>query len=134
MQRMDCEGYAKFYSEGFMPLVMEITDENISTSFGIAKLYSLAHYYELNGDLLSDPQMIFMVVDNRKDEKDFENISIFPQAFQQDNLGIFEESILIKNKKADSFKKTWQDGHASFANDWLRNISRQGFLKQDLHK
>lgn len=41
----------------YMPLVIELIGEQVSTPFGIGKLYSLAHYYEQNGDLMRDPEM-----------------------------------------------------------------------------
>jgi len=112
-----------------MPLVIEMVGENIQTQFGAAKLYSLAHYYVQNGDLMRDPEMVFIVVDNRKEKKDFENILVIPQMYQQDNLGIYEESINIQNGKLSCYKKFWHNGHCKFAAEWLRNISRQGFLQ-----
>jgi len=112
-----------------MPLVIERIAENIMTDFGAAKLYSLAHYYEQNGDLMSDPQMCFLVIDQRTQTKDIEHIFIYPQMYQLDGLGIYEESILIKDNRVIGCKKAWQDGHCGFANLWLNNIRQQGFLK-----
>ena len=129
LSKPDSENYAKLQSEGFMPLVIEMVGENIETPFGIAKLYSLAHYYEQSGDLMRDPEMVFIVVDNRKEKKDFDNIFIFPQMYQQDNLDIYEESVNIKDGKLTTYKKLWHDGHCKFASQWLKNISQLGFLQ-----
>ena len=42
-------GYLNITSDGFMPLVIERLSE---------KLISLSHYFESNGDLVSDPDMV----------------------------------------------------------------------------
>jgi hypothetical protein len=73
--------------------------------------------------------MRFIVVDNRRDEIDFEMIAVYPQMYQQDNLSIYEESIRIENGIITNFIKRWQVTHCIFANTWLRNINSQGFLK-----
>ena len=117
----------KLISDGFMPLVLEQIGENISTPYGNAKLFSLAHYYEQNGDLMRDPEMVFIVVDNRIEKNDLELIGIYPQMYQQDSLGIYEESVNIEHNKLTTFKKLWQDSHCNFANMWLKNISQQSF-------
>ncbi|HVM86688.1 MAG TPA: hypothetical protein VMT76_00775 [Puia sp.] len=129
IDKMNNEEYLKLSAEGYMPLVIERIAENIMTDFGAAKLYSLAHYYEQNGDLMSDPQMCFLVIDQRTQTKDIEHIFIYPQMYQLDGLGIYEESILIKDNRVIGCKKAWQDGHCGFANLWLNNIRQQGFLK-----
>jgi len=112
-----------------MPLSVEIIDDNIETPFGLAKLVSIAHYYKQNGDMMCDPEMVFLVVDNRKGETDYGGIYIYPQMYQQDSLGVFEESMVIKNRTLTACKHHWQDGHCGFANLWLKNILQQGFLK-----
>ena len=116
-------------STGFMPLNMEKLEENILTPWGVAVTYSLSHTYLQNGDLMRDPEMVFIVVDNRQNEKDHKEIAIYPQMYQQDNLGLYEESVTIENGQIKSFIKTWQNGHCNFANLWLKNIRAQGFLK-----
>ncbi|MBN8837200.1 MAG: hypothetical protein J0I09_08075 [Sphingobacteriia bacterium] len=54
--------------------------------------------------------------------KDFTMIAIYPQMFQQDYIGIYEESIYIEDNKVTTYKPTWQSGHTAFANQWLQNI------------
>lgn len=125
---MKGEQHIKLFSEGFMPLSMERLEENILTPAGVGTIYSLCHYYKQNGDLMRDPEMIFIVVDNRRDEKDMKAVHIYPQLYRQDSLGLYEESIRIDNGLIKSFIKTWLDGHCAFANQWLRNIQVQGFI------
>ncbi len=129
LTKLGKQQHVKLESTGFMPLDMEMLQENILTSWGVAASYSLCHSYLLNGDVMRDPEMVFIVIDNRKSEKDFDELAIYPQMFQQDNLGIYEESITIDNGQIKSFIKTWQHGHCNFANIWLKNIKEQGFLK-----
>ncbi|HMH32126.1 MAG TPA: hypothetical protein VK543_03800 [Puia sp.] len=121
--------HIKLAAEGFMPLTVERLEGDILTPYGTGTLYSIAHYYFQNGDIMSDPQMVFIVVDNRKDENDFAAVGIFPQMYQQDNLGLYEESAQIESGKLTTYNKLWQPGHCRFANLWLRNIKQQGFLK-----
>ena len=129
LKKIHDKEYIKLTSEGFMPLSIECIEQHITTPFGVAKLYSVSHNYEQAGDLMRDPEMVFIVCDTRKDEKDYENIAIYPQMYQQDNLGLYEESVHIKNGQLTTFIKTWQHGHCGFANIWLKNIQQQGFLK-----
>lgn len=129
MKKLKGEQLIKLYSEGFMPLSMERLEENILTPDGVATTYSLCHYYKLNGDLMRDPEMVFIVVDSRKDEKDIKAVHIYPQLYRQDSLGLYEESIRMENGMIKSFIKTWQADHCAFANRWLRNIQMQGFIR-----
>jgi hypothetical protein len=128
LKKLNSRQHLQLVSDGFMPLIMERLEENISTPWSLATTYSLAHYYEQNGDLMRDPEMVFIVVDNRFDEKDMQAIGIYPQTFQQDNLGLYEESARIENGELTKYIKVWQSAHTSFANIWLKNLQQQRFL------
>lgn len=128
LKKLNEQQHMKLYSDGFMPLIMERIADNIITTFGDGRLYSLCHYYEQNGDLMRDPEMCFIVVDNRKEKNDFDAVGIYPQMYRLDSLGLDEESIIIENGKITNCIKIWQKGHCSFANIWLKNIREQGFL------
>jgi len=65
LRRLDGKEHLQLTSDGFMTLTMECIEENISTPFGIGKLYSLCHYYEQNGDLMRDPEMCFIAFTRR---------------------------------------------------------------------
>jgi hypothetical protein len=129
LKKMNCKEYIKLVSENFMPLSIEQIEGQINTPWGVSKLYSVSHTYEQNGDLMRDPEMVFIVRDKRNGEKDYDNIHVYPQMYQQDNLGLYEESACIQNGQLTTFIKTWQHGHCSFANMWMKNIQQQGFLK-----
>ena len=129
LDRLGRKDLIKLEVVGFMPLNFEKLEENILTPWGVAATYSLSHSYVQNGDLMRDPEMVFLVIDNRKNASDFEDISIYPTMYQQDNLGLYEESVTIANHQIQSFIKVWQYSHCNFANLWLKNIRAQGFLK-----
>ena len=124
LQKIKEQEYIKLRVEGFMPLSLERLYK-VETPFGTGNVYSLNHTYEQNGDLMRDPEMCFIVVTG-VDEHD---TSIYPQLYRQDNLGLYEESVQIENGHVIGYITIWQHGHASFANQWLKNIQSQGFLK-----
>lgn len=130
MDKMGIEEYRQFTSGGFMPLTMEqITGaECISTPYGAGQRYSLYHHYLQNGDVMRDPEMVFIVIDHRKDVKEYALAAVYPQLYRQDGLGIYEESITIENNRLTTYKPARQAAHCSFANQWLKNIKWQGFI------
>jgi hypothetical protein len=129
LKKLNGRQHLQLVSDEYMPLILERLEEDILTPWGVATAYSVAHYYDQNGDRMRDPEMVFIVVDNRTEEKDMQAIGIYPQTFQQDNLGLYEESARIENGELTKYIKVWQDAHTSFANTWLKNIRQQGFLK-----
>src|SRR5438034_11501007 len=69
--------------EGIMPLSVEITERNIDAPHGKGYLISLAHYYKQQGDMLRDPEIVFLVVDNRKEPGDLDMLGIWPAEYTQ---------------------------------------------------
>src|SRR6188508_3414085 len=84
LQKLNGKTDLKIIREGFMPLVLEKLEINIITPFGNGITYSLSHNYVQNGDLMRDPEMVFIVIDNRRNETDYKDITILPQMYQQD--------------------------------------------------
>lgn len=110
-----------------MPLTIERIG-NIYWENG--QLVSLCHYYQQNGDLMQDPEMCFVFVDQReKDKTAYEKVMIVPYLYQQANLGIYQESMLFKNDVVVHCDTDLQAEQTNFANQWLQNIVEQGFLK-----
>lgn len=128
LNKMKDGQYLKLNVAEFMPLTIERIADNVTTPWGAGALYSLCYYYEQNGDLMRDPEMCFLVVDNRRQAKEYDAIAIYPQQYLQDNTGTEEESIRIESGKLTTYLKTWQSGYCSFTNLWLLNIRQQGFL------
>lgn len=113
-----------------MPLVLERIGERILTPYGYACHYSLLHFCKQMGDVMRDPEMRFIVVDQRlADTVAYEKVKIIPSMFQQDNAGLFQESVLIIDNVTKKYAPQMNADHAAFANLWLANIKSQGFLK-----
>ncbi len=90
---------------GFMPVHVERIGEWD---------YSIAHYGELNGDRMRDPEMVFHV-----DHK-----NVYPIYWRNDYVGMEQFSAVLK---ADLWevKPKQQADHARFADSWMRNIREQ---------
>lgn len=129
IEAMNGNRHLKIINEPFMPLTIERIGEQIITPVGAGLPFSLCHYYEQNGDLMQDPEMCFVVVDHRQQDQALQQASIYPYMFRQANLGIYEESIIIENDRLSKRYEKMQAEHALFANQWLKNIKGQGFLK-----
>jgi len=128
---MNGQQHRKIINEPFMPLTIEQIGPRIETPWGDAVLYSLAHYYEQNGDLMQDPEMCFFILDKRDGfAKDWEKVRIAPCMYQQANLGVYQESVRMENYKLTKFNQKLQAEHTAFANGRLFNIRQQGFLNR----
>ncbi|MET4545657.1 hypothetical protein ABIE26_002975 [Pedobacter africanus] len=126
------DGYCKIENAFFMPLTIEKIGQAAITGLGNTDLYSLCHYYIQNGDLMQDPEMCFMVIDNRTEtQTDLSLIKIIPYMYVLASIGVFEESVTLENNEVKNFNLKQQADHAKFANRWLINIKQQGFLDID---
>jgi hypothetical protein len=103
-KRFDKHNYWPDCRGGFMAVQVE------KVSF----LYSIAHYYKQNGDLMADPKMTFVVFDGL----------VYPASFTQHNRGLYEES-MIWTKNGWTLDPALQKSHADFANQWFENIKIQ---------
>jgi len=127
IDKMNGKQHLKIENEPFM----QLTIEHIEYAYGgEAKLYSLCHYYVQLGDLMADPEVCFIVVDNRGDQTEaYGEVQVTPYSFKQANMGINEESLSFNDNgviiKCDD---GMQQKHAEFAGIWLTNIQQQGFL------
>lgn len=100
-------GYAKIdNSQGcFMPVVVEDIGGN---------MISVAHYFEQNGDLIPDPEMIFWKgADGR----------FYPTYFK-DVFGERESLYFNENGKPYAWNSLQHD-QATFAGQWMLNIKAQ---------
>jgi hypothetical protein len=101
-------------SPPFMRLVIEHVGEGPR---GLPAV-SVAHYYEQNGDLMRDPEIVFEVGPDGWD----------PVSYQQDNLSIYQEAVYVARGKVCIQSHLVAD-LKFFARKWDRNIGMQGFLK-----
>lgn len=121
--------YLKIENEPFMPLNLERIAGVYETPHGAAEVYSLCHYGKQNGDFMKDPEMCFLVIDQRgMDTGATEEVAIFPYSYQNDYVAHYEESVLFDDVKVVGVHEQQQQGQAEFANGWLLNLQGQGFL------
>lgn len=104
--------HVKVENGPYMPLCIEVIDQS---------LVSVAHYYEQNGDLVPDPDMVFYT------GYGLENGWV-PVSIQQ-NMGTYTVATELENGQVASFYPRRQADLASFANMWARNIKAQRFLE-----
>ncbi|MDD5092816.1 MAG: hypothetical protein PHV74_00325 [Dehalococcoidia bacterium] len=97
--------------------IMAVTVEYIGDC-NLGPKFSVAHYYEQNGDLMRDPEMVF--VKAKMDSR------YYPIMYQQDNLGIYRESVRFdEHGEAEAYLPREQADEAVFAGIWMRNIKAQ---------
>ncbi|MBF4692320.1 DEAD/DEAH box helicase family protein [Fusibacter sp. Q10-2] len=99
--------YMKLKASGFMDLVIETLYEN---------RISLSHYYEQNGDLMSDPDMELIVDQNQK--------TLTAATFKQDNMAIYHEAY----QGNELVNPDLEDELNNFLKNWLSNIVSQGHI------
>ena len=97
----------------FMPVCVE----GVGTTPQGGLIVSIAHYYEQNGDLMADPEILFVVA---RDEY------VFPISYRQDGLGINREYVRWEGEKVFWNLKA-QNDLATFCNTWMKNIKDQQF-------
>ena len=90
--------HCKFTSPSLMPLVIEKWPHNKDWYY-----MSVANYGEQAGDLMCDPDIMFMVVDGK----------LYPYSYQNDYLGIYNMC---------EGRPTMQRDILSFCNTWARQI------------
>ncbi|WP_146202940.1 DUF6908 domain-containing protein [Pedobacter paludis] len=125
LERMNGKGHCKLLSPGYTPLTIEKLGGKFSSIWGKGHFYSLCHYCKRQGDLMQDPEMCFLVVDNREFPQDFESVHILPYSFQNALLGIYEESITFLSDSVGVFLPRKHSEHLDFATMWLENIKFQ---------
>ncbi len=94
--------YMKLQAKGYEDLVVEAIG---------GEEYSIAHYYDQNGDSMRDPEVTFAI--------DREDSSIHPTSFLQDGIGVYYET-------ADAAPATVRD-LKGFMEQWFTNIRNQRF-------
>jgi uncharacterized protein YqiB (DUF1249 family) len=104
------EIYGKSVKTGYMDLIFELLTDDKSGFY-----ISLAHYYEQNGDLVSDPDMEMLVNVNNKTVEALE----YQDAFKYVSVYDDKYNRQMTNK---SEKKSQND----YLFQWLKNLKNQG--------
>jgi hypothetical protein len=82
----------------------------------LGHIFSLAHYYEQHGDLMRDPEMLFIKA---------EDGGYYPAEIWQDAVNSHNVGVLIEDGLAVSIDETEQADMTVFAEVWLKNIRVQ---------
>jgi len=100
------------YMKVHVAFMQDVIEGNVK-----GKVFSIAHYYTQNGDLMSDPTMQFLKSPSG---------SYYPISYRQDGLGIYRESVQWDdNGGIVSFSPREQRDEAIFAGQWMKNIKTQ---------
>ena len=108
LEAMVIDGYAKIDNTNgaFMPVVIEQVGEN---------QISIAHYYEQNGDLMADPEIIFL-----KKEYSY-GVEYYPIYEKMSGFALEVELVTFENGKPKLISNL-QKGAASFCTTWMSTI------------
>lgn len=129
LDKMNGQEHLKMENEGYLPLSIERLFGIIATPLGEAEHYSLIHSYVQNGDLMKDPEMCFFVYNAVNGKADPQTIKIIPYLYQQDNLGFYQEGMVIYDSVSVEIFPSIIVQQVEFADIWFENIEAQGFLK-----
>lgn len=97
--------YLRCEKDGYEPLVIE----DISIGYTGAE-YSIAHYYEQNGDMMRDPEITFVI--------DRDTKTITSTSYTQDGLGLYQDFTQGSKGREDC---------DDFFRQWLTNIDNQHY-------
>ena len=83
---------------------------------GLGPLVSIAHYYVQNGDMMRDPDVVFVIGANQ---------NVYPISYRQDGMGIYQEAAIVEDGKWKVRPKMQAD-IVKFCNDtWFPNLNEQ---------
>ncbi|HEX9504093.1 MAG TPA: hypothetical protein VF974_07325 [Patescibacteria group bacterium] len=128
LQKLGNKMVMQLEAVGSLPIAIEKLEEDIQTVFGLGTQYSLVHFFTVEGDYQADPEMCFIVIDNRVRYEDFDNLQIYPYYFKNDIWRRVQESITIQDYKVIAINENLQTEHKIYAETWLKNIAQKGFL------
>jgi len=119
----ESEFYLKLKSEPFMDLVFEYKNSIPCKDGSVFYVISLAHYYEQNGDLMSDPYMEIRI--------HFQRRILVPMLFEQSNPPIYKEVFTTTADGKEAIYPSRLKEQNSFLKLWLSNLIKQGFIMKD---
>ncbi len=104
---------------GYMPLSVE----EIGSSGDGYRLVSLCHYGEQNGDLMRDPDIVFLFHNGP------DGVAAEPVSFRNDYLGIVQEVYRYdETGRRTHVVPSLKQELTEFAESWFANLKDQGFF------
>ena len=79
----------------------------------LGDVFSIAHYYEQYGDLMSDPEMTFLHGGDGR---------YYPMSYKLDSLGVYREGVVWADGEPKYINAREQRDEAIFAGTWMENI------------
>lgn len=114
--------HIKIENAGWMPLVIEYL--GIAGPHGYP-VVSVAHYGEMGGDLMRDPDMEFELTDAISGA-----LEMFPFSYRNDYMGADRQVYGLNDQgRAVTVNVAEKRAEESFARTWNQNIADQGFVK-----
>ena len=117
-------GYFKAEREsdsGLMPLYAEMIDQRNTDGGHNLELWALGHTYVQAGDLMRDPEVVFLRVATADDSAQ----EWYPVEYRQDPYGIQVSAELDHNLMVKKYYPRRQRDLTSFVTTWCRNIEAQ---------
>lgn len=107
--------YLRLESSGYMPLTFDLLYEEKDFA-----RYAMTHWYEQNGDLIPDPEMVIEIK------------AATVEALSIQNAPPFNRIVSVYNSDRTKVNPSQKREQNSFLALWLRNISAQGFKRTDI--
>jgi hypothetical protein len=105
------------HGRAYMPLVLErVGSARLAPDGEKLPLYSFAHYGELNGDLMRDPDVVMI---------DAGPAGLVPVSYRNDYAGVEWEHCDYSGPVAACVNAAGQADLAAFCSDWAENIHDQ---------
>ena len=125
LQLLDSDSAVRLTVPSFMPLSIE----DIGKSGDGNRLVSLCHYGEQNGDLMRDPDIVFMF------HALPDGLAAEPVSFRNDYMGLCQEVYRYdddgkRTHVVPRLKRELQE----FSITWFRNLHQQGFFSPDVQR
>lgn len=125
--------YVRILNGDRMPLDVVIVNDVFEWPFNgrSAQEYELCQYYDINGDVVRDPLMAFVVLDGRtKEHPESSLVDVYPYKFEKGLPYVLTQSIQVINEDVYQIDRSLQRAQAITAENWLDALSEQGFLEQ----
>jgi hypothetical protein len=125
LQLLGNESAVRLTVPGFMPLSVE----DIGPSGEGNRLVSLCHYGEQNGDLMRDPDIVFMFHDLP------DGAAAEPVSFRNDYMAICQEVYNYDDDgKRTHVRPSLKAELKAFSRTWFSNLKQQGFFSSDVKR
>lgn len=118
LNELNNDPYLHFENGGYEPLVLEFLGYS---DYKGRLVYSIAHYYEQNGDLMCDPEITFAV--------DLDAGEIWPITYQMDAFGMYQQVFKRQTDGNMTYSPRLLREIDEFLWQWLKNIKDQGWYE-----